>query len=154
MPRFLIYRYLMSFELSLMLLTCSINEFPALGSFSNTLRMFFLYLLLSSFSWPRFESCSWVRILTNVLVKYSASWNWIFCSLGLVFNSLVEQLKSNSSNMLVTRCSLLKLSESVISRNNCVIKTLKPSISLLYFWISHIVLKSSEVPILSNGVVT
>ena len=80
---------------------------------------FFLYLLLSSFSWPRFESYSWVRILSYVLVKYSTSWNWIFCSLGLVFNSLAEQFNSNSSNMLVTRCTLLKLSESVISRNNC-----------------------------------
>ena len=105
-----------------MFLTCSINEFPALGSFSNTPRMLFLYLLLSSFYWPRFENCSWVRILTNVLGKYSASWNWMFCSLGLVFNSLPKQLNSNSSNMLITKCSLLKLSESVISRNNCAIK--------------------------------
>ena len=43
-------------------------------------------------------------------------------SFGLVFNSLAEQLSNHSSNMLVTRASLVKSLESVISRNNCARK--------------------------------
>ena len=88
---------------SLMFLTCLINEFPALGSFSNTPLTFSLYLLFWSLSSLQFENCSSIRILMNVLVKYSASWNWIFFLFRLVFNLL----QSNCAVIPLT-CLLLE----------------------------------------------